>query len=136
MLEELLGSWPWRQCTRGLPRDRCEVRAAIVTCGGLCPGLNSVIREAALADSDANSNYLLNVRRDELAYVQAATPDASSQLHHTTCISTESATQRALMRVHGLPSERMASYVRQYFGDPAFLAQHIPSVMSHISFAI
>jgi 6-phosphofructokinase 1 len=31
-----------------------EVRAAIVTCGGLCPGLNNVIREIVMT---LNQNY-------------------------------------------------------------------------------
>jgi 6-phosphofructokinase 1 len=43
-----------RAYLRAGPRKECyfvpsEVRAAIVTCGGLCPGLNNVIRDITLA---------------------------------------------------------------------------------------
>lgn len=42
-----------RELLRGGPRDQIffnpqETRVAIATCGGLCPGLNSVIREIVL----------------------------------------------------------------------------------------
>jgi Phosphofructokinase len=44
---------PSRRCIRAGPRAQIffkpeEVKAAIVTCGGLCPGLNDVIRQIVI----------------------------------------------------------------------------------------
>ncbi|KAL2491408.1 ATP-dependent 6-phosphofructokinase 2 [Abeliophyllum distichum] len=54
ILHDLLGAFPssepyleyhWAGPRKQIYFDPCHVRAAIVTCGGLCPGMNTVIRE-------------------------------------------------------------------------------------------
>ena len=75
--------------------DSSKVKAAIVTCGGLCPGLNDVIRAIVMAEGDftrtldidqkdeigllaSSLNEMVGKLRDVVAEVQSASENVAS----------------------------------------------------------
>ena len=87
------GSWMGKWAMRAGPRERIyfkpeKVKAAIVTCGGLCPGLNDVIRQLVLTLEEYGVEDIKGIRYGFKAGPGLMTPSAPAQLEHQFLSST------------------------------------------------